>query len=112
MLPFKYPNHALNDEIFYLKARVQEKSGNYEAANKLYTAIYEKYGTDILADNALYRSATITLQVLNDRVKAESLFEKLVLDYNSSLYVVDARKMYYGLKDGKSKEELFIEGQL
>jgi hypothetical protein len=110
MLPFKYPNHTLNDEIYFLKARVQEKQGNYAEANTLYTTIYEKYGEDILADNALYRSAHITLQVLNDAAKAQALFEKLLLNYNSSLFVVDARKMYFGLKEGKSKEELYLQG--
>ena len=108
LLPFKYPNHRLSDEIFFLKARVKEKQGDYAEANKLYTSIYTKYSDDILADNALYRSAMITLQVLGDKETAQSLFEKLVLDYNSSLFVVDARKIYYGLKDGRS-EELDIE---
>ena len=112
MLPFKYPDHTLNDEIYYLKARVQEKLGNYEAANKLYTTIYEKYSEDILADNALFKSATITLQVLKDREKAQSLFEKLILEYNSSLFAVDARKTYYSLKDGMSIEEMFFKGIL
>ncbi|MGB0851183.1 MAG: tetratricopeptide repeat protein, partial [Bacteroidia bacterium] len=111
MLPFKYPDHTLNDEIFYLKAKVQEKLGNYEAANKLYTTVFEKFGDDILADNALYRSANITLHILNDEEKAQELFEKLLLEYNSSLYAVDARKMYYGLKEGKSKKELFLDLQ-
>jgi len=101
MLPFKYPNHTLNDEIYYLKAKVQEKIGNYEAANTLYTSIYEKHGEDILADNALYRSANITLFILQDREKAQSLYEKLILEYNSSLFAVDARKMYFALKDGE-----------
>ena len=110
LLPFKYPDHTLNDEIFYLKARVQEKQGNYEEANKLYTAVYEKYGEDILADNALYRSAIITLQVLKEPVKARELFEKIVLEYNSSLFVVDARKNYFALKEGKSIEDAFFNG--
>ena len=110
LLPFKYPDHTLNDEIFYLKARVQEKQGNYEEANKLYTAVYEKYGEDILADNALYRSAIITLQVLKEPVKARELFEKIVLEYNSSLFVVEARKNYFALKEGKSIDDAFFNG--
>ncbi|PCJ65925.1 MAG: hypothetical protein COA58_07540 [Bacteroidetes bacterium] len=112
MLPFKYPDHTLNDEIFYLKAKVQESIGNYETANKLYTTIYEKYSEDILADNALYRSANITLHVLNQPDVAQQLFEKLVLEYNSSLFVVSARKTYFGLKEGMSKEDLFFNGVL
>ena len=112
MLPFKYPDHTLNDEIFYLKARVQEKQGDYEAANKLYTTIYEKYGEDILADNALYRSAYITLFILDDKERAQALFEKLVLEYNTSLFAVDARKMYFALKEGKTKSDLLFESSI
>jgi len=112
MLPFKYPDHTLNDEIFYLKAKVQESLGDYEEANGLYKKIYENYGQDILADNALYRSANITLHVLNQPDIAQQLFEKLILDYNSSLFVVSARKNYYGLKEGMTKDELFFNGLL
>jgi predicted Zn-dependent protease len=109
LLPFKYPDHSLQDEIYYLKAQVQENLGNYEEANKLYTSLYTIYADDILADNALFKSANITLQILDQPKVAQDLFEKLILEYNSSLYAVDARKMYYGLKEGKTKEELFFE---
>ncbi len=109
MLPFKYPNHTLNDEILYLKARVQEKLENYEVAIKLYTTLYEKYSEDILADNALFRAANLTLFLSGNEEKAQALFEKLVLNYNSSLFVVDARKLYFALKEGKTKEELFSD---
>lgn len=110
MLPFKYPNHTLNDEIYFLKAKVQEKLGNYGKADTLYTTIYEKYGDDILADNALYRSANINLYIFKNTEKAQALFEKIVVDYNSSLYVVEARKMYFGLKEGANIEEAFFKG--
>ena len=111
MLPFKYPKHTLNDDIYFLKAKLQEKQGNYLEANELYAKVYTNYKADILADNALFRSANIYLYVLNQPTKAQELFEKLVLDYNSSLFAVDARKLYYGLKEGKTKEELFFEGE-
>jgi predicted Zn-dependent protease len=110
MLPFKYPNHTLNDEIYFLKAKVKEKQGKFIEANSLYNKIYTNYGDDILADNALYRSANIYLHILNQPQEAEALFEKILLEYNSSLFAVNSRKLYYGLKEGKSKEELFFEG--
>ncbi len=110
MLPFKYPNHSLNDEIYYLKAKVEEKQGNYLAANELYSKIYDKFGNDILADNALYRAANIHLHILDQPQEALDLFERILLEYSSSLYAVESRKLYYGIKEGKSKEELFFEG--
>jgi TolA-binding protein len=100
LLPFKYPNHSLNDEILYLKAQVQEKLGNYVAANQIYESVYKNYSTDLLADNALYRSAMINLQVLKNKAVAVQLFEKIILEYSSSLYVSRARDFYYQLKRG------------
>jgi predicted Zn-dependent protease len=100
LLPFKYPNHSLSDEILYLKAQVQEKLGSYEEANRLYQSVYENFSGDILADNALYRSAMINLQVLKNKEMAVQLFEKIILEHNSSLYVSRARDFYYQLKKG------------
>ncbi len=99
LLPFKYPNHSLDDEILYLKAQVQEKLKNYQEANRMYKSVYENFSEDILADNALYRSALITLQVLENKEKAIQLFEKIILEYNSSLFVNRARTHYYKLKN-------------
>ena len=98
LLPFKYPNHSLNDEILYLKAQVQEKLGNYVVANQIYESVYKNYSTDLLADNALFRSAMINLQVLKNKEVAVQLFEMIILEYNSSLYVSRARNFYYQLK--------------
>jgi tetratricopeptide (TPR) repeat protein len=100
LLPFKYPNHSLDDEILYLKAQVQEKLGNHEEANHLYQSVYKNFSGDILADNALFRSALLTLQIIGDKEEAIQLFEKIILEYNSSLYVSRARNYYYELKNG------------
>ena len=105
LLPFKYPNHSLSDEILYLKARVREKLGNYAEANRLYQSVYENYSQDILADNALFRSALINLQVLEKKEEALVLFEKIILEYNSSLFVSRARGYYFNLMSDNSQSQ-------
>ena len=81
-------------------AQIQEKLGSYEEANRLYQSVYENFSGDILADNALYRSAMINLQVLKNKEIAVQLFEKIILEHNSSLYVSRARDFHYQLKKG------------
>lgn len=110
LLPFKYPNHTLADEVLFLKAKVEEKQKNYILANELYEKVYSKYSDDILADNALFNSGKIYLLALNDPTKAKELFEKILLKYGSGLYSAEARKIYFGLEEGKTKEELFFNG--
>ena len=99
LLPFKYPNHSLNDEIYFLKARVQEQLGDFQKAKSLYTVVYQKYPNDILADNALFRAGVISIQILKDQKEAKQLFEQLVFNYSGSLYVTEARKQYLKLKN-------------
>ena len=106
LLPYKYPDHTLSDEVYYLKAQVQEKLGNYVKAIELYEKVYTYYSSDILADNSLFRSANIQLHILNNPKKALGLFENLLLNYNSSLYALDARKVYYNLKEQVNDESI------
>jgi tetratricopeptide (TPR) repeat protein len=97
-LPFKYPKHALEDEIYFTKAQIFEQQHKYDKAEEYYSTVVEFFGDDILADNALYALAQLYEYKMNNPVEALKAYEKLVFKYNSSLFVVDARKKYLVLK--------------
>jgi tetratricopeptide (TPR) repeat protein len=99
ILPFKFPKHALDDEILFAKARIMEKKRDLPQAIKYYEAVVTLHGDDILADNALYNLARIYDYRLKDKVKAKETYEKLIFDYNSSLFSVEARKRQKALKE-------------
>lgn len=99
LFPFKFPKHDLDDDILFAKARIMEKKKDLPQAIKLYEVLISKYGNDILADNALYNLARIYDFKLKDKQKAKETYEKLIFDYNSSLFSVEARKRQKILKD-------------
>lgn len=99
LFPFKFPKHELDDDILFAKARIMEKKKDYPKAIKLYEAVVSMHGDDILADNALYNLAKIYDYKLKDKQKAKETYEKIIFDYNSSLYSVEARKRQKILKD-------------
>lgn len=99
LFPFKFPKHALDDEILFAKARIMEKSRNLNEAIKFYEAIVKLYGNDLLADNALYNLARIYDFKLKDKQKAKETYERIIFDYNSSLFSVEARKRQKALKE-------------
>ncbi len=74
------------------------KKQHPDTAIKLYQDIVDKYPEDILADDALYRMATIYENILNDKEKAKAAYEKLIDKYPASLFVADARKHYRVLR--------------
>lgn len=94
-----FPNHSLDDEILLTKARIETKRKNYQKAVEYYEQVYTKFASDILADDALYEAANILQYKLLDNVKAKDVLEKLILEYKSSVYSVDAAKRYRLLRD-------------
>jgi len=94
-----YPNHTLEDEILFALGKMSEKQRKWQEAIAFYSKIVENHSQDILADNALYRLGDIYQFKLKNTAKANEYYEKLILDYNSSMFVVEARKRYREIKN-------------
>ncbi|MCC6720848.1 MAG: hypothetical protein IT243_01495 [Bacteroidia bacterium] len=99
MFPFLFPKHDLEDDILFAKARIMEKKKDFAMAIKLYESVINLYGSDILADNALINLARIYEYKLKDKLKAKETYEKIIFEYNSSLFSVEARKRQKILSD-------------
>lgn len=93
-----YPEHSLDDDIYYSKAQIHLKKRNYEEAIANFEYIIENYPEEIRADNALFEMAETYHYILRDETKAKELYEKLFLEYDSSTFAVEARKRFRALR--------------
>lgn len=93
-----FPNHALADDILYKKAQLEIKHGKYTEAATFYEAILANYGSDILADDALFNLADLNENQFKNSDKAKELYQQLLEKYPGSLYVVEARKRFRKLR--------------
>jgi tetratricopeptide (TPR) repeat protein len=100
-LAAQFPEHSLQDDILYLKAKIWDKQRDYAKAIPLYQEVADKYKEDIRADNALFALAEIYELKLLDLEKAKEIYEKIFLDYSGSVYAVDARKRFRVLRGDK-----------
>jgi outer membrane protein assembly factor BamD (BamD/ComL family) len=91
-IQINYPYHSLADEILFKRAKAMELKGNSVRALGYYDDIIKFHSTDILADDALFRSAEILEENLLDKEEALDNYKRLLLDYPSSLYGHEARK--------------------
>lgn len=110
MLPFKYPNHSLEDEIYFTKAQVMEAKKEFAKAETFYLSVVDLFPDDILADNALYQLALLYEHKLQNPEKAKETYERLIFNYTGSLFVVDARKRYKILSGDTEPAPLFPNG--
>lgn len=98
-----YKGHTLVDEVYFRKAQVFEKRGDYENAVELYEKVATDYKYDILADNALYKLGLLYEYHLNDKESAMNAYQTLLLEYQGSIYTVEARKRYRMLRGDNSE---------
>lgn len=87
-----YPKHPLNDDILMLHAKIADKHRDYTRELEYLRTIYEKYGKDVLGDDAVYKTALIYDKDLNQPQQAKDFYEQLIIDYPGSTFVQSARK--------------------
>ena len=91
-------SHPLLDDVLLRKAQIRMKQARYTEADSLLNRLVEFYPYDITADDALFLRAQLNEDKLDRQDVARQCYEKILLDYPSSLYVDQARKRYNALK--------------
>ncbi|RXP64651.1 hypothetical protein EC396_01380 [Lutibacter sp. HS1-25] len=93
-----YKGHPIEDETLFKQAQLLEKTADFEQAEQNYLQIIALKNDDILADDATYYLAELYLNKLNNREKASQYYQKIIFEYPSSIYLVDARKKFRMLR--------------
>jgi TolA-binding protein len=96
-----FPDHTIEDDIYYLKAQVYKKQRQFDKAVDMYEKIIANYKEDIRADNSMFEMATLFEGPLKNKEKAKELYEKLFNDFSGSTLAVEARKRFRILRGDK-----------
>ena len=99
-----YPNHSLDDDVLFRKAKINLKNGKIQEAVANLEKIITDFSYDSLADDALFLLADTYQFRLKDTVKAQEYYKKLLVDHPGSIFVVESRKRYRELR-GDSTED-------
>jgi len=91
--------HPLFDDILMRRAEIALKHGNIENALVYLEQIYTHHADELLADDALFLAARINEEQLNRLITAMALYEQLILEHPSSLYIPDARRRFRELRE-------------
>ena len=94
-----FPGHSLTDEIYMKKAKIYFNLGSIELALENYKKIETDWKFDIQADDAIFNSAKIYEETLNNEIEALNLYHKLITEFSSSIYAAEARFRYREIKN-------------
>ncbi len=105
LIETSYLSHNIFDEVLYKKGQIAYEQKDYTQADSLWQTLLLKYPYDIVADDALWSLAQMYENVFNNKTKALEFYQRIIIDYPSSLYVAQSRQ-----KNEKiSKEKEFFE---
>ncbi len=93
-----FKGHPIEDEALLKQAQLFEKLQLFTNAEQNYLKIVQLNKEDILADDAHYFLAELYLNHLNLTDKAKEYYQKIIFEYPSSIYVVEARKKFRNLR--------------
>ena len=93
-----YPNHSLDDDVLYTKAKIYLKRHNLQQAAATFEIIATNYPESIRVDNSLFELAALNELYLNNKPKASELYKRIFMDYSNSTFAVEARKHYQRLQ--------------
>ena len=92
------PLTSLADDVYFQKAKINIRRGNYIEAESLLKKLLATYSYDILGDDATFLLAQLYDYYLKDVAQAMTYYQKVMKDYNNSILVNDARARYRSLR--------------
>ncbi len=89
-----YKGHIIEDDALFKQAELFIDLKNYDQAENNYLKIIQNYPGSILIDGTYFQLAELYGNNLNKPEKAKEMYQKIIFDFPSSIYLVDARKKY------------------
>lgn len=90
--------YAIMDDVFWLKANLLVRKGDYEGALVSLQRITTDFKEDILADDAAFLEAEITERYHKKKTEAMELYRQFLDRYPGSVYAAEARKRFRALR--------------
>lgn len=93
-----YRGFPVEDEAIYKEAKLMIKQKRYDEALLALAKVLTIDPEGILNDDVYYQVAELYSTKLNMPEKAKEYYQKIIFEYPSSIYLVDARKKYRQLR--------------
>ena len=94
----QYKGREIEDDAMLKQAQLLSRIGDYNGAEKSLLGLMSAYPQSLLMDECLYSLAEIYRLHLNETDKAKEMYERIIFEYPSSIYLVESRKAFRALR--------------
>lgn len=94
----QYKGQQIEDDALYTQAKFYQELESYSKAEANLLMILNFHPESLLLDDSIFALGILYRDRLNDPEKAQEMFEKIIFEFPSSIYLVDARKHYRKLR--------------
>ena len=96
-----FKGQPIEDEALFKQAKLLIKQNNFDAAIINLEKVITLNPEGILIDDAYYELAELYKNHLKNTEKASEYYQKIIFDYSSSIFLVDARRKYRRIRGDK-----------
>lgn len=93
-----HKGEEIEDLALFKQADLYNKTNQFVKAEENYLRIIDTLKGSILLDNSYFRLGELYETNLNDTEKAKEMYQKIIFEHPSSIYLVDARKRFRKLR--------------
>lgn len=94
----KYEGRSIEDEALYKQADLYTRIKMYKDAEADYLRLISLKNEYILVDDSYFKLGELYENNLDDPEKAKEMYQKIIFDFPSSIYLVEARKRFRKLR--------------
>lgn len=94
----QYKGQLIEDEALFTQAAYYMELSNYTAAELNFQDILNFHPQSLLIDDSIFNLGLLYRDHLNEPEKAKAMFERIIFEYPSSIYLVDARANFRKLR--------------
>ena len=94
----EHKGRAIEDDALLKQGELLTRLGNYRAAENSMLNLLSTYPESLLIDECLFSLAELYEEQLNEIDKAKEMYERIIFEYPSSIYLVEARKAFRRLR--------------
>ena len=94
----QFKGQHIEDDALFTQAEYYEQIANYVAAETNLLILLDLHPDSLLNDDSIFKLGILYRDHFNDVEKAKNMFERIIFEFPSSIYLVDARAAFRKLR--------------